>query len=142
MTEEHLALYRQLSETKVYKERFGEWLTGDRYFCERTHESLTPKFIEEGYYDSVICDGKKYGKFVHPEPCCPDVAFWLPPVFDPENPGRCLVGMLNGAINLERMSGDWAVLSGSDGHGFYTHRVSDDRLDIALVKAILKQEGL
>ena len=100
MTEEHLTLYRQLSETKVYKERFGELKGEDR--------------VDAG----------------------------LPPVFDPENPERCLVGMLNGAINLERMSGDWTVLSGSDGHGFYAHRVSDDHLDIALIKAILKQEGL
>ena len=126
MTDEHVALYRQLSETRAYKERFTIWKKGD--VVKLPYESKLHIYYPFSNLAKAILETKG--------------AFWLPPVFDPENPERCLAGMLNGAINLERMSGDWAVLSGSDGHGFYTHRVSDDRLDLALIKAILKQEEL
>jgi hypothetical protein len=90
MTPEHLELYRQLSETKIYKERFGRF-------------DLKMK----------------------------------PPVFDPENPERGLWGMV-----------DWNTWQLSNWYGQIvsirliddTEELIHDRLDIALIKAILKQE--
>jgi hypothetical protein len=85
MTPEQLNYHLQLSETKIYLERFGRF-------------DLKMK----------------------------------PPVFDPENPERCLWGMVNWRIRTR-------LLVAADreikmfGQPF-------DRLDIALIKAILKQE--
>jgi hypothetical protein len=99
MTPEHLDLYRQLSETKIYKERFGRF-------------DLNMK----------------------------------PPVFDCENTERCLWRMVD--------HDKWIVQTG-DGygnvdvyrqpflgfHGEVDPPTFHDRLDIALIKVIIKQEG-
>jgi hypothetical protein len=92
MTPEHLDLYRQLSETKIYKERFHYFTAG-----------------------------------------------YKPPVFDSENETRCLWGMV-----------DWDKISdkfiSTDGQFLVMKRRGEelhsivDRLDMALIKAILKQE--
>jgi hypothetical protein len=123
MTPEHLDLYRQLSETKIYRERFGSWIWGDRYYCSRQAES---------------CSGIKHIQDeVPPEPCCPDVALWLPPVFGPENPERCLWGMVDWKIF------DVGGVRSKDNFIFLLDEVRTyypDCLDIALIRAILKQE--
>jgi hypothetical protein len=115
MTPEH-RLYRQLSETKIYKERFGDFKTGDIYGIKANRDD-TALIRDAVCRINVIADGS---------------CFWLPPVFDPENPERCLWGMVDWRIRTR-------LLVAADreikmfGQPF-------DRLDIALIKAILKQE--
>lgn len=112
MTPEHLDLYRKLSETKIYRERFefDGWRSRDLYYCPYT---------------------KEYG-FIFPLisviPCC-NSAFWLPPVFDPENPQRCLWGMV-----------DWKDIPyiEIDKQGMlYTDQGTKGCLDIALINWII-----
>jgi len=159
MNEEHLALYRRLSETKIYKERFGEWSAGDKVWrkCTVFGEDLDKQIWSEDQRTEIIVirsksslQSKTYWhctasngdeRLLSDQDILSTTCLWLPPVFDPENPERCLVGMLNGDISLERISDEWIVFSGSDSRGFYMHRVSEDRLDIALIKTILKQEA-
>lgn len=90
MTPEHLELYRRVSETKIYRERFGK-LKGENR-------------VDAG----------------------------LPPVFDPENSEQCLWGMMDWSRTEFNVRKDGSIRVFGD--------TSRDRLDIALIKAILKQE--
>jgi hypothetical protein len=114
MNSEHLALYRQLSETKIYRERFGEWKYADRY--------LNPKRSKCYYYTSIFDDTMT------------SYCIWLPPVFDPENPERCLWGMVdwNRFIPYISPEGNMTIMQ--------VNGLSPDRLDIALIKAIVAQD--
>jgi hypothetical protein len=133
MTPEHLNYYRQLSETKIYKDRFPELWPGDRWICRKNHLILGDNFI------IIACqDCKRWENNCQEERRC-----IIPPVYDPENPERCLWGMVDwekfttspnddGTIDLyERYEGDYDP---AHWHCW------NDRLDIALIKAILKQE--
>ena len=136
MTPGHIDLYRQLSETKIYKERFGKWRVGDN--C---HD---PKYQRRGIITDVRTEFT--GNFMWINfggtfltAALDEKLIWLPPVFDPENPERCLWGMV-----------DWDKLSdkfiSTDGQMLVMRRRGEelhnivDRLDLALIKAILKQE--
>jgi hypothetical protein len=118
MNAEHLSLYRQLSMTKIYKERFGEWQVGDKYYCNDRAKVL-PVIIPDR--DMHGCD------------------LWLPPVFDPENPERCLWEMVDWSRWFVSISTDGLIwIDDNNGGKCLTEW---DRLDIALIKAILQQEG-
>ena len=65
----------------------GEWRIGDMYYYPRQAETEGHngiRFINAGY-------GEGYNK----EPCCPDVAIWLPRAIDPFHPERGLWGMVD-----------------------------------------------
>lgn len=124
MTPEHLELYRQLSETKMYRERFGEWFSGDMYVIL---DEATPHIIHYVGH----CDGCEFE--VNEES-----PIHIPHVFDPENPERCLWGIVDwdrcGCVMLIRTDGKQVLLE-------INKEISPaDRLDIALIKIILKQE--
>ena len=122
MTPEHIDLYRQLSETKIYKKRFGKFERGDKYVDGLSGNVRLATFTDKLFYEHAK-----------------DNDIILPPVFDPENESRCLWGMV-----------DWDKLSdkfiSTDGQYLVMRRRGEelhnivDRLDIALIKAILKQE--
>jgi hypothetical protein len=113
MTPEQLDLYRQLSETKIYRDRFrNKFEVRDMVYVRDSSMTYREWRNEEGLmYHTPL---------------------WLPPVFDPENPERCLWGMVDWRIRTR-------LLVAADreikmfGQPF-------DRLDIALIRAILKQE--
>jgi hypothetical protein len=116
MTPEHLALYRQLSETKIYRERFVGLRNkhyGDKAFFPEIDDIQTVDFYVE--HDNFI---------------------WIPPVFDIISPMRCLWGMVDWQLGGMRLypNIDNKVEIIEAHYNWY------DRLDIALIKAILKQE--
>jgi hypothetical protein len=119
MTPEHLALYHQLSETKIYKERFrNKFEVRDMVYVRDSSMTYREWRNEEGLmYHTPL---------------------WLPPVFDPENPERCLWGMVDWVR--------WEIDQSTEGLIYLEDTwipptdVVWGRLDIALIRAILKQE--
>jgi len=107
MNQQEIDLYTKLSKTKIYGERFTRAIFGDTA-CDNVQVFLFDD--DEKYYDFII-----------------------PPVFDPENPERCLWGMME----WNRME----VNVRNDGTIRVFGNTSRDRLDLALIKAILAQEG-
>ena len=116
----------------------GEWRIGDMYYYPRQAETEGHngiRFINAGY-------GEGYNK----EPCCPDVAIWLPRAIDPFHPERGLWGMVDweryyiggdgsGQMNITEytVTGDWNAKSWRTGYLEPTE---------ALLRAIWRQEGL
>jgi hypothetical protein len=134
MTPEHLDLYRQLSETKIYKERFGEWQVGDHGY----HIEVKSEFVvvyPEGELLYVYWKGHE-----QPKDIFRSNALWLPPVFDPENPERCLIGMLNGKsflIASAKRKGGYSIIVNT----YSKPKYFGETLDIAIIKAILGEES-
>jgi hypothetical protein len=126
MNSEHLDLYRQLSETKVYRERMGALREGDIASFDKSGPELITISLQNDFEDSdTFPDWIAKWK-------------WLPPVFDPENPERCLWGMVDWVR--------WEIDQSTEGLIYLEDTwipptdVVWGRLDIALIKAILKQE--
>lgn len=132
MNQQEIDLYTKLSKTRIYRERFLPIKVGDVVYYERIGCGVVVK--KYSVRASIILDilSLKLAEilsFLGDD----DSLIWFPPVFDPDNPRRCLWGMV-----------DWdahAVEVGHDGKIYLFGGVSDwDRPDLALIKAILKQE--
>jgi hypothetical protein len=125
MTPENLNLYRQLSETKIYRERMGILREGDIASFHNSAPELITISLQSDFEDpDTFPDWIAKWK-------------WLPPVFDCENPERCLWGMVDWKIF------DVGGVRSKDNFIFLLDRFRTyypDRLDIALIRAILKQE--
>ena len=140
MNQQAIDLYTKLSKTRIYRERFLPIKAGDVVYYERIGCGVVVK--KYSVRASIILDilSLKLAEilsFLGDD----DSLIWFPPVFDPDNPERCLWGMVD-ALRKR-------IITEKDGRTrvciTFEEMVSDktynaDRLDLALIKAILKQE--
>lgn len=98
--------------------RRGEWLPGDRYWIKSYH-----------LFSLIVFDPEQI----------PNHAIWLPPLSDPIQPERGLLGFLKGLLSIDYKGGNL---------GYYVWVIADDLMrhfdgptpEIAVAKAIVAQE--
>lgn len=123
----HLNELISLCRHPKIQERRGKWQVGDRFYCEHCKGGIrllvgliSPEYLCCPELDHLQCD-----------------CIWIPPLSNPLNPERSLLGMLEGEINIERNKHTWCVIvdQREGTYGYY----KDDSLEIAVCKAVIGQ---
>jgi len=137
----HLHELIELVKHPAIQSRRWEWQVGDMYCCPRQAESNGDGIKLIGSEDYTDIADQAHIIF---EPCCPDVAIWIPKLSDPIQPERGLIGLCKGltTIGSPVMKDNWFVMVrvvNSDGEYVRFDTFKGPTPEIAVAKAVIAQ---
>ena len=135
----HLHELIELVKHPAIQSRRWEWQVGDMYCCPRQAESNGDGIKLIGSEDYTDIADQAHIIF---EPCCPDVAIWIPKLSDPIQPERGLIGLLDQFESLETVT---SLDTGERSYrcsiikDYCTFRFHGPTPEIAVAKAVIAQ---